>query len=116
MEKRLQSEPNAFGMKIVGFDLYWDEEFAEKYNVKRCQSAQEAMNQADVISLHVNLSDETRDLINQEKHFEDEKRRGHSKLCERRNCKDFGHAKCTEFRIDVGGYGTDVLDVEPPPG
>ena len=53
-------------MEVIGFDLYWDNEFAEKYQIKRCGSAEEAMKQADVISLHVNLSDETRNLVNEQ--------------------------------------------------
>ena len=105
---------NAFGMKILGFDLYWDEEFAEKYQVKRCQSAEEAMNQADVISLHVNLSDQTRDLIN--RNSISKMKKGVVIL----NCAR-GEIVSTSDMLDalnsgqVGGYGTDVLDVEPPP-
>ena len=64
--KEVAIRAHAFGMKIVGFDLYWDEDFAQKYEVERCESAEGAMNQADIISLHTNLSDETRDMINQE--------------------------------------------------
>ena len=112
--KEVAVRANAFGMRIVGFDLYWDEEFAEKYNVKRCQSAQEAMNQGDVISLHVNLSDETRDLINQESISQMKK--GVVIL----NCARGEIVKTSDMLNalhsgDVGGYGTDVLDVEPPP-
>ena len=112
--KEVAIRANAFGMKIVGFDLYWDEEFAQKYNVKRCESAQEAMNQADVISLHVNLSDETRDLINQESISKMKK--GVVIL----NCARGEIVKTSDMLNalnsgDVGGYGTDVLDVEPPP-
>ena len=105
---------NAFGMKILGFDLYWDDEFAEKYQVKRCQSAEEAMNQADVISLHVNLSDQTRDLIN--RNSISKMKKGVVIL----NCAR-GEIVSTSDMLDalnsgqVGGYGTDVLDVEPPP-
>ena len=112
--KEVAIRANAFGMKIVGFDLYWDDEFAQKYNVKRCESAQEAMNQAEVISLHVNLSDETRDLINQESISKMKK--GVVIL----NCARGEIVKTSDMLNalnsgDVGGYGTDVLDVEPPP-
>ena len=104
----------AFGMKVVGFDLYWDSEFAEKYGVLRCESAEQALIQADVISLHVNLSGETRDLINRERISRMKK--GVVIL----NCAR-GEIVNTTDMIEglesgqVGGYGTDVLDIEPPP-
>lgn len=112
--KEVAIRAHAFGMKVVGYDLYWDDEFAKKYEVQRCQSVEEAMNQADVISLHVNLSDETRGLINQTSISQMKK--GVVILnCARGeivNTSDMINALNSE---KVGGYGTDVLDVEPPP-
>ena len=112
--KEVAVRANAFGMKVVGFDLYWDSEFAEKYGLKRCESAEQALIQADVVSLHVNLSGETRDLINRESISRMKK--GVMIL----NCAR-GEIVNTSDMIEglesgqVGGYGTDVLDVEPPP-
>ena len=112
--KEVALRANAFGMKVVGFDLYWDSEFAEKYGVQRCESAEQALIQADVVSLHVNLSGETRDLINRERISRMKK--GVVIL----NCAR-GEIVNTSDMIEglesgqVGGYGTDVLDIEPPP-
>ena len=112
--KEVALRANAFGMKVVGFDLHWDSEFAEKYGLKRCESAEQALIQADVVSLHVNLSGETRDLINRESIS------GMKKGVVILNCAR-GEIVNTSDMIDglesgqVGGYGTDVLDVEPPP-
>ena len=64
--KEVAIRAKAFGMNVVGFDLYWDEKFAREYNVKRCKNIEEALNAGEVVSLHVNLTDETRDLINAE--------------------------------------------------
>ncbi len=112
--KEVAIRARAFGMEVIGFDLYWDNEFAEKYQIKRCGSAEEAMNQADVISLHVNLSDETRNLVNEQSISE--MRKGVVIL----NCArgEIVHTSDMVKALNsglVGGYGTDVLDVEPPP-
>ena len=80
----------------------------------RCESAEQALIQADVLSLHVNLSAETRDLINRERISRMKK--GVVIL----NCAR-GEIVNTSDMIEglesgqVGGYGTDVLDIEPPP-
>ena len=112
--KEVAIRAKAFGMNAIGFDLYWDEEFAQKYEVKRCDNIEEALNNGDVISLHVNLTDETRDLINKERISK--MRDGVIILnCARGeivNSNDLAEALQTD---KVGGYGADVLDQEPPP-
>ena len=54
----------AFGMPAMAYDLYWDEDFASQYNVQRADSAEAVLTGADVISLHMNLTDENRGFIN----------------------------------------------------
>ena len=72
------------------------------------------MNQADVLSLHVNLSDQTRDLINQ--HSISQMKKGVVILnCARGEIVNTSDMLDALNSGDVGGYGTDVLDVEPPP-
>ena len=72
------------------------------------------MNQADIVSLHTNLSNETRNMINQSSIAKMKK--GVIVL----NCAR-GEIVNTNDMVDalhagsVGGYGTDVLNVEPPP-
>ena len=112
--KEVAIRAKAFGMKAVGFDLYWDEKFAREYNVKRCENIEEALNAGEVVSLHVNLTDETRDLINAESILK--MKDGVIILnCARGeivNSRDLADALNCE---KVGGYGADVLDIEPPP-
>lgn len=112
--KEVAIRANAFGMKVIGFDLYWDDDFAQSHKVERAQSIDEALNAGDIVSLHVNLSDETRALINKERI---------SKMKDGvviLNCAR-GEIIHTQDVIDalhsgeIGGYGTDVLDIEPPP-
>ena len=112
--KEVAIRANAFGMKVIGFDLYWDDDFARSHKVERAQSIDEALNAGDIVSLHVNLSDETRALINKDRI---------SKMKDGvviLNCAR-GEIIHTQDVInalhsgEIGGYGTDVLDIEPPP-
>ena len=112
--KEVAIRANAFGMKVIGYDLYWDEDFARGNQIIRAKSIDEALEQGDVVSLHVNLSDETRELINRERL---------SKMKDGvviLNCAR-GEIIHTQDVIDalhagkIGGHGTDVHDVEPPP-
>ena len=111
--KEVAVRARAFGMKVVGFDLFWDDEFATKNQVTRCSNIDEALSLGDVISLHVNLTEETRNLINKERI--NEMKKGVIILnCARGeivNTNDLADALNNEA---VGGYGADVLDEEPP--
>ena len=112
--KEVAIRANAFGMKVIAYDIYWDEVFAATHDVKRCETMDEALVNSDVVSLHCFLSDETRGLINKDKIAE--MRDGVIVL----NCAR-GELVVTEDMSEalhsgkVGGYGADVLDVEPPP-
>ena len=112
--KEVAIRANAFGMKVLGYDIYWDEEFARKHNVQRVESLPNLFPQVDVLTLHTNLSEETRDLINVR--TLSVMRDGVLIL----NCAR-GEIVKTQDIVEglksgkVGGYGTDVLDQEPPP-
>ncbi|SDF00003.1 phosphoglycerate dehydrogenase [Sporolituus thermophilus] len=52
-------------MDVQVYDPYFgDEEFLEKYAVKRCASLNELLSTSDIVSLHLPLTNETRHLIN----------------------------------------------------
>ena len=55
----------AFGMTPVGYDPHWDHAFAQKHSVAQRSSPQEVLREADVISLHMMLTPETRGFVNQ---------------------------------------------------
>ena len=112
--KETAKRATAFGMKVNAYDLFWDEEFAREHEIGRAGSIDELLADADVISLHVNLTDETRNLIDD---------RCISSLKDGviiLNCAR-GELVETNAMVEalrsgkVGGYGADVLDVEPPP-
>ncbi len=102
----------AFAMNCVGYDPYWDADFAEKHQVRRCATSDEAMAAADVISLHLPLTDETRGMLN--KDSLSRLKPGALVINTARGGqvveKDMAEA-CRSGHL--GGYGTDVLGQEP---
>ncbi|MFP4144696.1 MAG: phosphoglycerate dehydrogenase [Phycisphaeraceae bacterium] len=64
--KEVVKRARAFGMGAIAYDVYWDESFAAEYEVKKADSAEEVLREADVISLHMNLSEENRHFINRD--------------------------------------------------
>src|SRR5918994_1011083 len=62
--KEVAKRARAFDMRVRGYDLYWDEGFAKACTVERCTTLEDALHNADVVSLHVNLDDSNRGMIN----------------------------------------------------
>lgn len=112
--KEVAIRARAFGMEPIGYDIYWDEAFAKQYNVRRAANLDELFAASDYISLHTNLTPETRDMINARSIAKMKK--GVILL----NCAR-GEIVHTSDMVEalksgqVAGYGTDVLDQEPPP-
>jgi D-3-phosphoglycerate dehydrogenase len=112
--KEVAIRARAFGMEVVAFDVYWDEAFATQHNVRRAATKEEIFQTADYISLHTNLTPETRDMINAATIATMKK--GVIIL----NCArgEIVHTADLAAALDSGhvaGYGADVLDSEPPP-
>ena len=53
----------AFGMSVVAFDPYLTSERAAELHVERAEDLETVLERADVLSLHVPLTDATRDMI-----------------------------------------------------
>ncbi len=112
--KEVATRAKAFGMPVIAFDPYWDEAFAEEHDVKRCDTMDGVLTQADVVSLHCFLSDETRGMINTDKIAE--MKDGVIVLnCARGELVETADMVTALHSGKVGGYGADVLDEEPPP-
>ena len=112
--KEVIKRADAFGMKSVGYDYHWDEEFARQYHAKRAATVEEAIRDADVVSLHMNLDDENRGMFN--KSMVGKMKKGAYLINTARGGlvveKDIAEA-CKSGQL--GGYAADVLDKEPPP-
>jgi D-3-phosphoglycerate dehydrogenase / 2-oxoglutarate reductase len=112
--KEVAIRAKAFGMKIIGFDIYWDDKFANEHSVKRANSLDEIFKESDYISLHTNLTPETKDMINSANIAKMKK--GVLILnCARGEIVNTNDMVAALKSGQVGGYGTDVLDHEPPP-
>ena len=87
--------------------------FANELNIQRADDIVQLLRSSDIISLHTNLTEETRDMICEDtiKYMKD----GATLI----NC---GRGELTNSRNiaaalesgKLGGYGADVLDQEPP--
>jgi D-3-phosphoglycerate dehydrogenase len=104
---------NAFGMKCIGYDLYWPADFAEELNLQRADDLVPLLRSSDIISLHTNLTEETRDMICEDtiKYMKDGATLINCGRGELTNSTDIAAALESG---KLGGYGADVLDQEPP--
>ena len=111
--KEVVKRAKAFEMNIVGLDLYWPEDFANDYGVTKAEDYAEIFKTCDIVSLHTNLTDETRDMIRAETiaTMKDEVVIVNCARGELVNSKDM---LASLESGKVGGYATDVLDQEPP--
>jgi D-3-phosphoglycerate dehydrogenase len=112
--KEVAIRAHAFGMKVLAYDHHFDDAFGKQYGVKKATSLDEIYAKSDYISLHTNLTPETRDLIDV---------RSISKMkpgvlilnCARGEVVNTDDLVTALKSGQVGGYGADVLDQEPPP-
>lgn len=65
--KEVAKRARAFGMEVVAYDLVWDEDFAREYQISKRATPEEVLSVAEVLSMHMNLSDQTRGFLNTER-------------------------------------------------
>lgn len=112
--KEVATRARAFGMNVLGYDIYWDKDFAAKHQVRRVETMEEIFREAEIISLHTNLTEETRHMISWDT-LNMMKKDAVILNCAR------GELVETEAMVSalqagrIWGYGADVLDEEPPP-
>jgi len=104
----------AFGMTVLGYSAHWDEAFAAQHGLQRAATLDELYAKSDYVSLHTSLRADTRHLINAAAIAK--MKRGVVILNTAR-----GEIVNTPDLVaglqsgQIGGYGADVLDQEPPP-
>ena len=103
----------AFGMEVVGYDVFWDDTFAAAHDIVRAATLDDLFGRSDVISLHTNLTADTRDLVRAESLAR--MKPGVIVInCARGEIVNAADMAAALASGHVGGYGTDVLDEEPP--
>ena len=111
--KEVAIRAKAFGLKVIGYDVYWDEAFAKEQEIERAESFDDIWASADFVTLHTNLNADTHHLVCKES-ISRMKDGVYIVNCAR------GEIVHTDDMIEalksgkVAGYGTDVLDEEPP--
>ena len=104
----------AFSMPVTGYDLYWPEDFAKEQGVEKADSLEQIFTTCDIVSLHTNLTEETENMINA-KSIATMKKGVMIVNCARGELVNTADMVVGLESGQVGGYGTDVLDQEPPP-
>jgi D-3-phosphoglycerate dehydrogenase / 2-oxoglutarate reductase len=61
--KEIAKRAVAFEMKVVAYDVVWDDAFAAKVGVERKASAEEVLRAADLLSLNMSLTDRNREFL-----------------------------------------------------
>lgn len=112
--KEVAIRAKAFGMTVIAYDVYWDEAFAASHDIVRASGVAEIFEKSDVISLHTNLTPETRDMVRAET-IATMKDGVIILNCSRGEVVHTADLAAALESGKVGGYGADVLDEEPPP-
>ncbi|MGF1451261.1 MAG: phosphoglycerate dehydrogenase [Opitutales bacterium] len=103
----------AFGLKVMAFDRFWPEAFAAEVGITQQEDISALLRDSDIVSLHVNLADNTREMIRGE--TIDGMRDGAILLnCARGELVNSTDVAAALHSGKLGGYGADVLDKEPP--
>jgi D-3-phosphoglycerate dehydrogenase / 2-oxoglutarate reductase len=110
--KEVAKRAAAFEMKVVAFDLYWDEPFAAKYGVERKPAAEDVLKAADVVSLHMNLTEDNKEFVNAAR-IAIMKKGAYLLNCARGGLIHQGDVAAALKSGQLGGYGADVVEPEP---
>ncbi len=100
----------AFGMKVIAYDKY-----VEKSDVAEMMSLEQVYAQADYISLHTPLTDETRGMINAASIAKMKQGVRIVNTCRGQVIVETDVAAALKSGT-LGGYAADVYDKEPPEG
>jgi len=112
--KEVALRARAFGLKVIGYGHYWDEDFARWHDVERVESFDDVLRRADFISLHTKLTPATKGLINA---------RNFPLIRQGAVIINTGRGELVDLPALVAAlkskhllaYAADVLDQEPPP-
>jgi D-3-phosphoglycerate dehydrogenase len=110
--KEVMKRARAFEMDVVGQGNHWDDAFAQEHSIKRAPTIEDAVKDADIISLHMHVTDQNRHFVN--KTFLAKLKKGAIIVNTARGALVDEHAIVDACKSgQLTGYGTDVLETEP---
>ena len=110
--KKLATRAIAFGMDVIAYDPYFDTAFAAEHGIRQME-LNDLIPQADVISLHVPLTEQTRHMIGTEQ-IARMKDGSFVINTARGGLVDEAAAAEAIKSGKLGGIGLDAFEVEPP--
>lgn len=113
--KEVAKRAKCFGLKVKVLDKYLDENFVEKYDLNVCTNVATLLQHTDIISLHAPLTNETEGIFSKEM-IKNHATKGLIIInTARANLVEFAALEWGLENGHIGGYLTDVLDIEPMP-
>jgi D-3-phosphoglycerate dehydrogenase len=103
-----------FEMEVHGFGNFWPEDFALRHPIVRHDSVDSLLPAVEIVTLHTKLDDRTHHLINARR-LGLLPRGGLLINTSRGELVDTGAVLAALDRGHLAGYGTDVMEKEPPP-
>src|SRR5207245_7742927 len=110
--KEVAKRAIAFEMKVCAYDLFWDDAFAKQFSVERKPSAEDVLRASDVVSLHMNLTEENKEFVNAAR-IGQMKRGAYLINCARGGLIHEGDVAAALKSGQLGGYGADVVEPDP---
>ncbi|HZL35382.1 MAG TPA: phosphoglycerate dehydrogenase [Tepidisphaeraceae bacterium] len=110
--KEVVKRAACFGMNCIGHGNHWDDDFAKHYNLTRLSTREDVLRQADVVSLHFNLTPDTRRFINADR-LALMKEGAILINTARGGCVNEADVAAACKSGKLFGYGADVLETEP---
>ncbi len=111
--KEVAIRAHAFGLKLIGYGNYWDEDFARWYGIERVEQIDDVLRRADFISLHTKLTAATKHLLNA-KNLPLLKKSAIIINCARGEIVELTALVDALKTQRLLAYAADVLDQEPP--
>ncbi len=112
--KEVAVRAHAFGLKLIGYGNYWDEDFARWYGIERVANFDDVLRRADFVTLHTKLTPATKHLIHA-KNIRLLRKGAVIVNCARGEIIELSALVEVLKSGHLLAYAADVLDQEPPP-
>ena len=110
--KEVAKRAIAFEMKVCAYDIFWDDAFAKQYAIERKSAPEDVLRAADVVSLHMNLTEENKEFVNAAR-LGIMKKGSYLVNCARGGLIREADVAAALKSGQLGGYGADVVEPEP---